>query len=131
MTHKKRMILWLLLVGAALLIWAGSAAWDYQTRQSALATTREWARLNPFPTSAKNIKVDTRGGMFTREFYVEFDAPPADVEAWILASPGPATAKVSGGNVRDYVIKPGGGAQFAELFFYTLTGHVVVHVYWS
>ena len=79
-----------------------------------METTRAWAGLADFPGSAKNVRVTTQGSMFTREFYVEFDAPLADIDAWIMASPGPATATVSRiGTRRHYVITPGGGAQFA------------------
>jgi len=63
---------------------------------------------------------------------VEFDAPPADVEAWLAASPGiPGAAMTRTGKYRHYQITPGGGAQFAELTFDESTGHVRVHVYWS
>jgi len=132
MTRKKRMQLWLLLLGLLLLLGAGWAGWDYLEYRSALDTTREWAQLAPFPASTKNLKVDTRGGMFTREFRVEFDAPPADVEAWLAASPGiPGAVMTRTGKSRHYQITPGGGAAFAELTFDEGTGHVRVRVYWS
>jgi hypothetical protein len=58
----------------------------------ALATASTWARLAPLPASARNLHVDVKGSMFTREFVVTFTAPPHDVRQWLKGSPGPSSA---------------------------------------
>jgi hypothetical protein len=70
--------------------------------------------------------------MFTREFIIDFDASPADIAAWLAASPGiaDATQRVER-DERIYAIKPGGGAQFAELAFDTKKNHIRIRTYWS
>ena len=98
----------------------------------ALAATKEWARLNEFPATATNFRVETRGNMFTRGFVVQFDAPLADIDTWLNESPG--TRKVTPtlqGRVRKYSIEPGGGAQHAELELDETNGHVTINTYWS
>jgi len=99
---------------------------------SALEATKEWAQLNEFPETAKNLNVKTQGSMFTREFTVEFDAPIADIEKWLRDSPGPKNVTpTTNGSIRHYDIDPGGGAQHAELELDESTGHVKINTYWS
>lgn len=50
----------------------------------ALAT----GRLADLPASARNVKVETSGNMFSRQFWLKFEATPEDIEAFIAASPG-------------------------------------------
>ena len=102
-------------------------------RPSALATTREWARLEEFPKTARRIHIETRGSMFTREFIVTFEAPAADVCEWLEKSEGTraATAARMDDGWNRYSIKPGGGAQFAEVKISSDGIKVRIHVYWS
>jgi hypothetical protein len=104
----------------------------YESRQSAVATAIVWARLAPFPTSATNRDVDIEGSMFTREFVISFTAPAADIDRWIAASAGPASAtQTVSGSVTTYAITPGGGADFAEVKVDKSINRVIIHTYWS
>lgn len=99
---------------------------------SAIEATKEWARLNEFPQTARNFTVETGGNLFSREFVVEFEAATADVEKWLSESPGTSSVvPVVSGPVRRYKIEPGGGAQRAELEFNETTGRVKIHAVWS
>lgn len=98
----------------------------------ALKVTRKWARLNEFPTTAKNLNVQTQGSIFTREFTVEFSAPLADIEQWLSESPGTENVVPTiEGKIRIYKIAPGDGAQHAELELDESSGHVKINTYWS
>lgn len=99
---------------------------------SALNVTKEWARLSEFPATARNLTVEIKGNMFTREFVIQFDAPPADIETWLNESPGTQNVRPTmEGGVRKYSIEPGGGAQHAELELDETNGHVLINTYWS
>src|SRR5262245_5516751 len=86
---------------------------EYEQREIA----REWARLAPYPASAEDLTSRQVGGPFTREFEVSFRAPLADIERWLRVSLGTreATAEEPYPWLRVYKIKPGGGAQYAEV----------------
>ncbi len=101
--------------------------------RSALDTTREWARLAPYPASAKFDDIETEGSAFTREFRIRFTAPIVEVRRWLAASPGTSSVvpEVLGGGRERYDITPGGGAQFAEVIVDPSTCKVEIHTYWS
>ncbi|WP_435020913.1 hypothetical protein TA3x_002088 [Tundrisphaera sp. TA3] len=88
-----------------------------RNRASAIRRTLEWGRLEPFPASARDLKIVTEGSMFTRSFRTSFVAPVADVERWLRQSPGTRDdARASTGTgFRRFQIQPGGGANHAEL----------------
>ena len=110
----------------------GAICLSHANRRSALAAAAKWARLAPLPTSARDVGVDAKGSAFTREFVVTFDAPAAEIERWIAASPGPASAtRTTAGSVTTYAITPGGGAQFAEVKVDRVANRVVIRTYWS
>ncbi|HEX5244416.1 MAG TPA: hypothetical protein VFW23_14230 [Tepidisphaeraceae bacterium] len=126
-----RALTWVLAGIAAILI-LFLVAGHFLDQDSPISAALEWARLAPFPSSARDIKIEKDGGMFTREFTISFTAAPDDVSRWIKASPGPASAsRTSDGSVTIYSIKPGGGASFAEVRVDEKTGRVVIHTYWS
>ena len=105
---------------------------SHANRQSAINAATTWARLAPLPPSAQNVQVGVKGGMFTREFVITFDAPAAIIQQWVAASPGPSSATQSTvGSITTYAIKPGGGAQFAEVKVDSSANRVVIHTYWS
>ncbi|GJM25689.1 MAG: hypothetical protein DHS20C16_21040 [Phycisphaerae bacterium] len=52
--------------------------------QGALAT----GRLADLPVTATNVEVETIGNMFSRQFWLRFEASPEDIEAFISESPG-------------------------------------------
>ncbi len=98
-----------------------------------LEIPREWARLAPYPESARDLRASTSGSMFTRAFRVSFTAPAPDIERWLADSPGMREAtpeRVSPGK-RHFAIKPGGGAQHAEVTVDDTTGSVSIYVAWS
>lgn len=114
------------------LVAVGAAYMACTDPQSAIDTTIEWAQLAPLPHSARNVEVDVKGSMFTREFVITFDAPAADIKRWIAASPGPSSATITvAGAITTYAITPGGGAQFAEVKVDAELNRVVVRTYWS
>lgn len=100
---------------------------------SALEVSREWARLAPLPKSAKTIKTEITGSAFTREFIITFEAPKQDIETWLKMSPGTKNIvpiKEAGGILR-YQIKPGGGAEFAEIIVSRERTKVRINTYWN
>ena len=107
---------------------------DEQTeRRQQLEIPLEWARLAPYPTTARDLQSSTLGTMFTRSFRVAFSAPAVDVQHWLEISPGTREVKpdVIAPGRRHFAIKPGGGAQHAEVTVDDQTEHVDIYVYWS
>ena len=106
---------------------------DPARRQEMMTVTLEWGRLAPFPSTARDLSVRTTGNLFTRGFESSFVAPPADIARWIDASPGLRETEpdLSSAGVRRYRVKPGGGAQFAEIRIDDTTNTVHIRVYWS
>ena len=104
-----------------------------RNRASAIACTQTWGRLAPFPPSATRPTIQVEGSIFTRAFRTSFMASPPDIERWLAASPGigdAATTTPSTG-FRRFVIKPGGGAQHAEVIVDDTDHRVSIYVYWS
>lgn len=113
-------------------IFVNWVAFQRANRNNAIEVTKEWARLADFPLNAKKLTIEISGGMFTREFTVQFEAPVADIERWLSDSPG--TKKVSPivvGDNRHFEIEPGGGAAHAELDFNVKKRKVTINAYWS
>jgi hypothetical protein len=100
-------------------------------RDSVIAATLEWARLAPFPQSAEKLVVTTEGSMFTRTFRVHFRAPAKEIEQWVQESPGlrESTPTAESGGLK-YVIKPGGGANRAEVII-SNGEQVSIYASWS
>jgi hypothetical protein len=100
---------------------------------SAIETARAWARLAPLPASARDLEVDVTGSMFTRELEISFKATRQDVAEWLQRSPGIRDAEPPQvrGSVTRYVIKPGGGAQWAEVKIDSRWNRVTIRTYWS
>jgi len=109
----------------------GDQSLSGERRDSAISATIKWGRLAPFPVSGDNLIVTTEGNIFTRSFKVQFQSPAQDIDRWIHASPGlEESAPVFENGSRKYVIKPGGGANRAEVLI-TNNRDVVVFVSWS
>jgi hypothetical protein len=104
-----------------------------RNRASALDCILAWGRLAPLPRSAQQLTVTTHGNAFTREFRTSFVAPPEDIEEWLQTSLGTCDAVVTQASpgVRHFQIKPGGGAEFAEVTVDDTQHRVSVRVYWS
>jgi hypothetical protein len=130
----RRRIIKILVLAASLVavVAAGAIYISRSYRQSAIDAATTWGRLAPLPPSAQNVQVEVNGSMFTREFVITFDAAPAVIQQWIAASPGPSSATTStAGSITTYAIKPGGGAQFAEVKVDSSTNRVVIRTHWS
>ncbi len=102
-------------------------------RRQQLEIPLVWARLAPYPKSARDLRASTSGGMFTREFRVSFSAPAPDIERWLEASPGTRdiTPHIPSPGKRHFAISPGVGAQHAEVTVDDTAGLVSIRVYWS
>lgn len=134
MIRRKMILRCVLAFGTLLLI---AATYGYMNRRSAhdrdaIHTIRAWARLVELPATARDIRVQTSGSPFTRDFTVTFVAAREDVEAWLHQSPGTTglTPRTEG-SIQKYDIQPGGGAQHADLEFDPHTGAVKIRAYWS
>src|SRR4051794_7721769 len=116
---------------AFVLLIAFAVAWLQRTEErQRLEIPREWARLAPYPESARDLRASASGSAFSRSFRVSFTAPARDIERWLGASPGPreATPNVTSPGRRHFAIKPGGGAQHAEVTVDDATGLVSIYV---
>ena len=101
-------------------------------KDSAIETTREWARLAPLPVSKSEVDVEVTGSIFTRGFRVSFSTAPDQLESWLSASEGIADADIyHEGNFIRYAIRPGGGAMFAEVRVNRYSGDVYIRTFWS
>ena len=123
-------------IGTVLLIVGGWLLLDPNSplnRRSALDTTQEWARLEPFPQTAEEVSIETAGSPFTREFIVTFQAPTQDIEAWLKKSPGTkdVTPTLGQDGSFHYAITPGGGAAFAEVTVSKNRQSVRIRTFWS
>ena len=117
----------------AIVVWLDFGPGSLISRESAIAATREWARLSPLPQSAVNLNIAIKGSMFTREFIIKFEAPSGDVQKWLSSSPGTTQTtpiQQDDGSLR-YEIDPGGGAQFAEVTVSKDGTRVRIRAYWS
>jgi len=102
-------------------------------RGSAIATAREWARIAEIPTTATDLNIATAGSAFSREFSIRFRDSPANIRAWLSASPGPASTSptLDSSDWAIYHYSAGGGAQFAEIRVSPAGDQVVIRTYWS
>jgi hypothetical protein len=67
-------------------------------RADAIEAALEWGGLAALPDDADDISVETRGGMFTREFIIEFNCDQSEIKEWISRSNGLKTATISTGH---------------------------------
>jgi hypothetical protein len=129
---QKIMIGFVRLALVGMFFWALFVFFASDRPEAMISPTLKWGRLAPFPASAKNFKITTEGGSFSRAFRASFIAPAADVQRWLRESPGTrdVTPKPESAKAMRYVIDPGGGAAYAEV---TVEGGtlVKVYVYWS
>jgi len=97
-----------------------------------ISATLEWTRLAPFPDEVTDFQISTTGSMFSRAFRASFKAEPAVIDSWLEKSPGVQDAEIEErGTTVIYKIKPGGGAQHAEVKHDRRTNSVRVYTYWS
>ena len=75
-----------------------------------------WARMAPFPEEITDFRIETAGGMFTREIFVTFKAESEVVEDWIKNSAGTKDLKPEEEHgVLIYKITPVEGCSEVEL----------------
>ena len=111
---------------------SGYALYRSHVTANGLEVAQKWARMSPLPETAIGLHVGTRGGPFTREFTIRFNAPPDDLDSWLDSSPGTCNLKpVVNGQSRIYNLEPGNGAMHAEVTVDDDTNLVVIHTYWS
>jgi len=102
-----------------------------EAKDAAISATLVWARVAPFPVTQEELLVTTEGSMFTRSFRVRFHAAAEDIIEWVHGSPGlRETEPTSEDGSKKYVIKPGGGANRAEVKI-SSSGEVTVYASWS
>ena len=113
-------------------IFAATATSCGPHKQSAIDTSIEWARLAPLPVPTRDVAVEILGSPFTREFRLSFHLSETQLEQWLSDCEGISDAEIFlKGEVTTYSIRPGGGAQFAEVHVNQSTGEVVVRTWWS
>ena len=101
-------------------------------KRVAIDMTLEWGRLAPFPKSARDLVIAKTGNIFTRGVRLSFYAPKEEIARWVEESPGlKETQPKKEGSQSKYEIKPGGGAQHAEVVIDDSTDKVQVYVFWS
>lgn len=102
-------------------------------KSSMIKTTLEWGRLAPIPKSKTEFNIYTEGSPFTRSFHSSFYLPKVDLDKWIKASPGLVNAEIQiiNDSKRKYIVKPGGGAQYAETVIDFKKCYIEIYVYWS
>lgn len=126
----RRIVAACLVLGSLILI--GHLYFQYTDYHNGIAASKEWARLDEFPSSAKIIDVVKLGNVFTRGTEVTFTAPLDDIDRWLKHSPGTAgVLPTQSGTIRHYAIEAGGGAVFAELEVNIATQTVRIYAYWS
>ena len=122
----------IIVIVGVIIIACGVTCYQGCDKRSMVSTTIEWARLAPFPEEATDFQITTTGSMFSREFRASFTAAPETIKSWLEASPGIQDADIEErGNSIIYKIKPGGGAQHAEVEHDRSADLVRVHTYWS
>jgi hypothetical protein len=129
-------ILFVSLVAFAALYFFSSNTLDNMNsvkQEEMLGIVLEWGRLAPFPVSATNISIETEGSSFTRSFRASFIAPKEDIQDWLSSSPGlqETTAEEVSDSIVWYSIKPGGGANRAEVTIDYGLNKVEIYVSWS
>ena len=138
-SRTKRILRWLAsfcVLGMCGVAWIGYEIFSTDSSRNQ-ASAREcvvaWGRLAPFPASVTNFKITTTGSSFSREFRCSFDAPAAEIETWLERSPGISDAETSSPSphIRHFKIRPGGGAQHAEVTVDDARHQVSIYVYWS
>ena len=126
-SQLRHLILVLIVVGGHFLV----ACTDRDNSEE-IRIAREWANLAPLPETT-DVKVETKGSSFTREFVITFTATGDDIKAWIAKSPGTKDVFPIKNDKGEWVyrIKPASGAQFAEVTISADGSTVKIRTYWS
>jgi len=60
--------------------------YKFYSRNESIKVAIEWGRLAEIPDNAKQIKVKSRGNIFSRTFYLSFKTTDAELKKWIKNS---------------------------------------------
>jgi hypothetical protein len=106
---------------------------DPNAQEEMLQCTLEWGRFAPIPDSKTQFQIRTEGSAFTRSFWSSFYLPEEDLEKWMKDCPGFLGAETEevDNTTTKYVIRPGGGAMYAEAVIDYTKCYVEIYVYWS
>ena len=91
---RSRRRFWLIaiaaVVAAGVLLAFLAVRWD---RRAQVRAALAWNRLASLPPSARNVEVSTVGNMFSRNFFLKFEADPAEIATFVASSSGLREAK--------------------------------------
>lgn len=127
---KRKLIIFIIcivvLVGAVAFI-------SKEEKQDAYNTAFGWSGVKALPAWATDPKIETKGGMFTREFEITFTGTKEQIENWINTEPALKDIQKEdiGNSVYKYILKPQGGAQWAEVKVDSINNIVTIRTYWS
>jgi hypothetical protein len=102
-------------------------------RSNAIEAALEWGDLADLPDNAADISVETEGGIFTREFRIEFRCDKKTIDEWIQKSNGLMKAAVYKGNngVASYQVVGHEGAIGGTVTIDEANGKVIIDMSWS
>ncbi len=122
-----------IIVASIVLIVAGVLIFSYSMNKSAWSTALLWSGINSLPTWASDKTIEAKGSMFTREFVITFTGTSAQIEEWTLnesAFRNISKEQIDKSNYR-FVLKPQGGAQWAEVNINLIHKKITIRTYWS
>ena len=61
--------------------------YTHYQHEERIRTALNYGHLAPLPATATQVKVDTEGNLFSRTFWLTFQANDAEINAWLKASP--------------------------------------------
>lgn len=64
-----------------------SAFYIYYQRQERVRATLAYGQLALLPPAVTNLEVDTEGGLFSRTFWLTFQASGTEIDSWLKHSP--------------------------------------------
>lgn len=79
-------------LGGMLLV-MGCIVFSRWQEKEAIRCALAYGRLADLPLAANNIKVDTEGSMFSRTFWLTFEADEQEINTWLAHSQSLASAK--------------------------------------
>lgn len=104
-----------------------------ESNSSMIKTALTWSRMAQIPKEAKNVNVKEDGSPFTRSYRITFNLKENNIKIWLHKSKGiigAETIKINNNSFK-YIIKPGAGAQYAEVVIDYETKFVCIYTWWS
>lgn len=101
-------------------------------RAAAIEAALEWGGLPALPKGSKIVSVDTKGGMSTREFIVEFECDRESLDSWIRQSGlGELTPTKEENGIKVYRVEGQKGSIGGYVYIDENKGNVVIDMSWS